>query len=268
MSFYRTAFRGALRCALLTLVAGATVPVSAATLLPQSWNGWRWARTGNLAIQVGMNVSDTWKPYVTQAAATWSTSPNIDYVVKAGAVKSGGCSAVYGTLQVCSGNYGATGWMGYTTAWTIGTSIIQATIQLNEYYFSQARFNTPAFRAMIACQEMGNALGLQDSNRSYTDANLGSCMDYTNDPTGKLGTNGKLANTTASASDLANLARIYSTPDKTQLAQTKATGVYTNAFAAPVPEPASWMMMIGGFGMAGLTLRARRRQSHAAVLSR
>jgi hypothetical protein len=32
----------------------------------------------------------------------------------------------------------------------------------------------------------------------------------------------------------------------------------TNAPAAPVPEPASWAMMIGGFGMVGAGMRRRR----------
>jgi hypothetical protein len=31
-----------------------------------------------------------------------------------------------------------------------------------------------------------------------------------------------------------------------------------------VPEPASWALMIGGFGLAGVTLRAKRRQAAAA----
>lgn len=36
----------------------------------------------------------------------------------------------------------------------------------------------------------------------------------------------------------------------------KVTG---NAIGAPVPEPATWALMIGGFGMAGATLRRSRR---------
>jgi hypothetical protein len=35
-------------------------------------------------------------------------------------------------------------------------------------------------------------------------------------------------------------------------------------FTTGVPEPATWALMIGGFGLAGVTLRGRRRQAVAA----
>ncbi|MCP3733219.1 PEPxxWA-CTERM sorting domain-containing protein [Sphingomonas sp. MG17] len=46
---------------------------------------------------------------------------------------------------------------------------------------------------------------------------------------------------------------------------TQARGIYVNAanagfsFASAVPEPATWLMMIGGFGMIGGSMRYRRR---------
>ena len=35
--------------------------------------------------------------------------------------------------------------------------------------------------------------------------------------------------------------------------------------SVPIPEPASWALMIGGFGLAGATLRAKRRQAATAL---
>jgi hypothetical protein len=107
---------------------------------------------------------------------------------------------------------------------------------------------------------MGNALGLQDLDHNYTNTNAGTCMDYTNDPSGKLRTNGTLANTTVSATDLKRLDAIYATKDSTQLVFTKP-GMFGNALAVPgaVPEPSSWMTMLLGFLGLGLSLRRRRK---------
>lgn len=244
---------------LLALASAAFSPAHA-TLLPQSWNGYHWAHTGNLAIMIGSNTSSAWAPYLASAAAKWSTDKYIDYVPTAGMTSASSCGAVYGTVQVCSGNYGATGWLGYTQVWTSGTQIIEATIKLNEYYFSQSKYNTAAFRQQVTCQEMGNALGLDDLDHVYTNANQGTCMDYTNDPTGKKGTNGTKANTTADATDFSRLDAIYAVKDSTQLPFTKP-GVFGNALAVPggVPEPASWMTMLAGFFGLGLSLRRRRK---------
>lgn len=243
----------------LLALAGAAFSPAQATLLPQSWNGYHWAHTGNLAIMIGNNTSSAWTSYLTAAEAKWSTDKIIDYVATPGMTSAGSCAPIYGTVQVCSGNYGATGYLGYTQVWTSGTQIIEATIKLNDYYFSQSKYNTAAFRQQVACQEMGNALGLDDLDHNYTNANAGTCMDYTNDPSGKKGTNGKLANTTADATDFKRLDAIYAKKDSTQLVFTKP-GTYGNALAVPnaVPEPASWMTMVMGFLGLGLSLRRRR----------
>lgn len=259
----KAAFRGALLCALLAGIGG--YAASAATLPAQSWNGYKWSRTGKLAIKVGTNVTSNWMPYLTSATAAWSTDSIIDYTLTAGSAGAAStCSASYGTLQVCNANYGATGWVGYTQVWTLNNYIVQATIKLNEYYFSQAKYNTTAYRQLVMCQELGNALGLQDADRSFTNTNLGSCTDYTNDPTGTKGTNGVLANIAPSKSDFTNLDAIYAVLDKTQIASTKPTSTAGNAFAA-VPEPASWGLMLSGFGLLGAALRHQRSRSPAVV---
>lgn len=42
-------------------------------------------------------------------------------------------------------------------------------------------------------------------------------------------------------------------------------GYRLNSITAAVPEPATWAMMIGGFGLAGISLRRRRRSSGLAI---
>jgi hypothetical protein len=255
----------AARCGLAFAVLGATAPASA-TLLPQSWNGYHWAHTGNLAIMIGNNASAAWAPYLSAAAATWSTDKYIDLIPTAGMSTPSTCSPFYGTIQVCSANYGATGWAGWTTVWTAGTSIYQATIKLNDYYFNQVRYNTVAFHQQVACQEMGNSLGLDDSDHNFTNINTGSCMDYTNDPSGTKGTNGALANTTTSATDFRHLDAIYSVFDTTQLAFTKPqTTSNAQAVSGSVPEPSSWAMIVAGFGALGLAMRRRKHTDMVAI---
>ena len=258
--------KAAAGCGLALFALAAAAPAGATSLPTQSWNGYHWAHTGNLAIMVGNNTASKWTPYLASAEADWSTDQYIDFVASPGMTSATTCGAVYGTIQVCSGNYGATGWSGWTTVWTSGTSIYQATIKLNDYYFNQTKYNNPAYFQQVICQELGNSLGLDDSDHSYTNVNVGSCMDYTNDSSGTKGTNGTLANTAVSATDFAHLDTIYSVMDKTQLVFTmpKATG---NAQAA-VPEPGSWSLMLVGFGALGMTMRRRRKQVPVVAFAR
>jgi hypothetical protein len=254
-------------CGLVLFALAAGAPVGATTLPAQSWNGYHWAHTGNLAIMVGNNTSSKWAPYLASAEAAWSTDKYVDFVATPGMTNASTCAGMYGTIQVCSGNYGSTGWSGWTTVWTAGTSIYQATIKLNDYYFTQAKYDNPAYFAQVICQELGNSLGLNDSDRSYTNTNVGSCMDYTNDPSGTKGTNGTLANIAPSATDFSHLNTIYSALDKTQLVFTQPqTG--GNAQAASVPEPGSWMLMLGGFGALGMAMRRRRKPNVAVAFAR
>jgi len=263
--YLRAAVRRGMPLLALATAAAAAVSPAHATLLPQSWNGYHWAHTGNLSIMIGNNTSSAWSSYLRTAEAKWSTDKYIDYVAIGGMTSARSCSPIYGTVQVCSANYGATGWLGYTQVWTSGKQINQATIKLNDYYFGQAKYNNSAFRAQVACQEMGNALGLNDLDHIYTNTNAGTCMDYTNDPSGKKGTNGTRANTTADGTDFKRLDAIYAIKDKTQLPFTNPSfAVNMLAVPAAVPEPGSWMLMVGGFMGLGLSLRRSRKATARA----
>lgn len=239
------------------MVVSVALPAVATAGAPaQSWNGYRWGRTGPVTIAVGSDYSAAWKPFVATAIGQWNVATNVDYAAVAGRSAPAACAAVYGTIQVCSGNYGRTNWVGYTNVATSNGYIVQATIRLNDYYFSQSRYNTAAWRAETICQELGNALGLQDSDHNTGNANTGSCMDYSRDPSGTFRTNGTLANIRPSASDLKNLNAIYAVPGGKQVG-----GTSTRGFASPngaVPEPASWALMVAGFGLVGTAARRQR----------
>jgi len=258
--------------ALAATVLGST---AASALLPQSWNGYHWARTGPLVIGLGDNVNAAWDPYVATAVTQWNAADNIDFAQVAGRSTTSACTPFYGGVQVCNGNYGATGWLGYASVWTSGGFVVQATVKLNDYYFAQPKYDTVAWRAMVTCQEIGHTLGLAHANTVRTNVNTGSCLDYTNDPTGTRGTNGTLANTQPNSVDFAALAGIYANLDTTQLSYTKPTyfaghgyGIGDDEFEVGfslVPEPATWAFMIVGFGLTGATMRRRPFLAASAV---
>jgi len=267
---FKVAVRRGMPLLALATAAIAAIAPAQATLLPGSWNGWRWAHTGTLNILLGDNVSPAWDSYLRSAATAWSADKYINFQVTSGMTSAASCTPVYGTVQACSGNYGATGWLGYATVWTSGSRIVEGTVKLNDYYFNQAQFNTAAFRSQTACQEIGHTLGLAHLDVNFGNANLGTCMDYSNDPTGTKGSNGTKVNTRPTTLDFTNLDRIYATFDSTQLAYTKP-GFYTGdgmdvpgspdheSVSVAVPEPASWTMMIAGFGVLGLSMRRSRK---------
>lgn len=254
-------------------IAIAAMSTSATALPTQSWNGYQWARSGPLVISLGDNVASDWDPYLQTAATEWTAANNIDFVVTAGRSTANSCRAVYGTVQACSWNYGKTGWLGYASVWLSGGYIVQATVKFNDYYFSQSTYNTAAWRQSVTCQEVGHTLGLAHNNTNKGDLNKGTCMDYSNDPSGLKGTaNGSLDNLHPGASDFAALDGIYATLAGTQLAYTKPEYFAGDGYkiadsdhehlhgshaVTAVPEPSSWAMLIIGFGAVGAAMRQR-----------
>ena len=258
----------------LTALSIAGLVAAPAAALTQSWNGYHWARTGPLSISLGNNLGSNWTSLLAPTASKWSAADNINFVVTAGQTSPASCSPVYGSVQVCNGSYGANGWLGYANVWLSGSFIVQATVRLNDYYFAQPKYDTAAWRQMTICQEIGHTLGLAHANTSRTNLNLGTCMDYSNDPTGTVGgSNGTLANLNPSNNDFAALNGIYAHLDASQLSYTKPRYRAGEGYGidardhdtlVAVPEPASWAMLLAGFGGTGAVLRRRRRRCLAA----
>ena len=161
-------------------VAAITTPASA----NHSWGGYHWARTANpFTLKVGDNVDGNWDPYLNTTISDWSKSTVVDMVKVAGSTKPRNCRGVTGTVQVCNAAYGFTGWLGIASiSITGGTHITQGTTKLNDSYFNSATYNTPAWRNLVTCQEVGHTLGLDHQDENFDNANLGTCMDYTNNP--------------------------------------------------------------------------------------
>jgi hypothetical protein len=170
-----------------------------------TWNGYHWARTANpFTIVLGDNVGPAWDFYLQQASTDWKKSGVLDTVVGAGTVDPKKCRPTAGMVQVCNASYGRNGWLGIAQIWLSGGHITQGAVKLNDSYFSLSTYNKPEWRALVACQEIGHTFGLDHQDENNTNANLGTCMDYTSKPLGP-----PLPNTHPNDHDYAELDIIY-----------------------------------------------------------
>jgi hypothetical protein len=168
-------------------VAGALVLLVAlpgATTASHSWGSYHWARTTNsFTLKVGDNVGGAWDTVLNTTIADWSQSNVLDLTKVAG---QGGtrkrCNATSGRVEVCANTYGNNGWLGVAQIWANGNHITQGTVRNNDTYFNTPTYNTTAWRNLVMCQEVGHTLGLDHQDEAFDNPNLGTCMDYTNDP--------------------------------------------------------------------------------------
>jgi len=181
----RTPQRAAFLAACLALVLVVPASVSAS----HSWGGYHWARTANpFTLKLGDNVNSTWDSYLGTASSDWSLSSVLHTTVVAPTSVKRLCSASTGTVQVCNAKYGNTGWLGIAQIWVNGVHITKGTVKVNDTYFSTGSYNTPAWRQMVMCQEVGHTFGLDHQDESFGNPDVldqfgaASCMDYTDDP--------------------------------------------------------------------------------------
>lgn len=149
-----------------------------------SWGGYHWARTSNpFTLQLGDNVDSKWDSYLKTTSADWSASSVVDTTIVAGSTRPRQCRATAGRVEVCNAAYGGTGWLGIASiSISGGTHITQGTVKLNDTYFDTAKYNTPAWRNVVSCQEVGHTLGLDHQDEDFANADLNTCMDYSNNP--------------------------------------------------------------------------------------
>lgn len=172
-----------------------------------SWGGFHWARTANpFTLKLGDNVSAKWDAHLVTSSLDWSVSAELDTTIVAGKAK-GNCLPTKGLVEVCNKTYGNNGWLGIASIWISSGHIIQGTVKLNDTYFNTVKYNTPAWRQFVMCQEVGHTFGLDHQDEVFNNPNLGTCMDYTNDPDGTLF--GQLDNQHPNAHDYEQLGTIY-----------------------------------------------------------
>lgn len=211
--------------AVVAILAIAALPST--TSANHSWGNYHWARTSNpFTVKLGDNLTSNWKSYLGTASTDWSKSRVLDTTVVAGQSTSR-CAATSGRVEVCNSTYGSNGWLGIASVWTSGGHIVQGTVKMNDTYYNTATYNTPAWRNLVMCQEVGHTFGLAHQDENFDNPNLGTCMDYTNDPS---------SNQHPNSHDYQMLESIYSHVDGT----TTVSALPADVANADLSTPDKW----------------------------
>jgi hypothetical protein len=192
----------------LTLAAGAALVALTPAAADHDWDGYHWAGNGStVALKINKSVNGTWSPIVHTAVLDWDLSTEISLTEQVSTADPKKCNPIAGQILVCNAAYGKRGWLGIATIWLSQGHISQGTTKLNDSYHNSAPYNTTPWRSLVGCQEIGHVFGLDHQDENFNNPNLGTCMDYTNNPSGPP------ANTKPDAHDIAELSIIYNHDD-------------------------------------------------------
>ena len=218
------------------LTLAMTIPVTA--FGAHSWGGYHWARTANpFTLKLGDNVTSAWDSYLATTSYDWTQSTVLDTTIVIGGSRSVKlCDATTGQVQVCNAKYGNNGWLGMASIWASGSHITKGTVKVNDTYYGSAPYDTPAWRNLVMCQEVGHTLGLGHQDEAFDNPNLGTCMDYTNDPS---------TNQAPNAHDYQQLATIYEHLDSSStIAATTAAAPGASGEAGAQAADAAWGTLV------------------------
>jgi len=202
------------RVKLLIAAAAAGTMLLAAPATATQWGSYHWANDGTglkLNVRHTFRNAADWTAWYSQAIGDWGNTGKTDITLTDQGAWTGTsskkCDPIAGIALVCSDSYGFRGWLGIATIWVNGDHITQATTKLNDSYFSTATYNTAGWRDLVTCQEIGHDFGLDHQDETFDNANLGTCMDYTNAPDGGVvgGFNYGPSNRSPNAGDYASL---------------------------------------------------------------
>ena len=224
---------GAAIAAALTVLATLTPGTASAS---HSWGNYHWARTANpFTVELDNNVTSAWSSYLSTASADWTTSSVLNTTVLSGSFGSRtSCTPTTSHVEVCNASYGNTGWLGIASISVSGVHITSAYVKVNDTYFVQAQYNTPSYRRLVMCQEVGHTFGLAHQDENQTNPNLGSCMDYSRNPAGPPN------NEHPNSHDFAQLQTIYAHRDSS------STTVAPRALDNVTDNAASWGSRVDG----------------------
>ena len=178
-----------------------------------SWGKYHWDISTDDSIASPLELGDNltslaWDSSLAGGSSDWNFSVLRNQVVAG--TSNANCDPTSGRVEVCNGEYGNNGWLGIASIWvTRGRSghIVQGVVKVNDTYFNTSQYDTQAWRNFVMCQEVGHTFGLGHQDESSSNANLGTCMDYTSDPDGTLF--GQLENQHPNQHDYDMMAEMY-----------------------------------------------------------
>ena len=200
----------------------ALIATSAVIHATHAWSSYHWERETNLLmLDLGDNLSVSWRSHLDVASDEWNTPvgdathepklepPNkvLHTTIVSGETNPKRCRPTSGRVEVCNSTYGLNGWLGLAQIWISGGHITQGVAKVNDSYFNLDAYKSPAWRQLVMCQEIAHTFGLDHQDEDFGNDNLGTCMDYTDDPIAIL------ANTHPNYHDFKMLADIYEHPD-------------------------------------------------------
>ena len=205
---------GDIKRVLAATVAFYLVFFSSLATADHAWGKYKWsANSLPLLLDLVDNVDSGWDGHLLTASGDWSVSSVLTTTAVPGSTDPVTCSPELGNVQVCNAEYGDTGWLGIAQIYGRGTTITAGVAKLNDTYYNMPFYNTSAWRLMVMCQEVAHTFGLDHQDEIFNNNNLGTCMDYTDDPTGV--TRGGLSNEHPNQHDYDQLVTIYAKEQKT-----------------------------------------------------
>jgi hypothetical protein len=179
---------------------------------PDSEGTFRWQNDGNgLELEILNALDDSWQSILEKAVDNWDNGSPIDSLTLSitRVPYEINCEAETAKLKVCNGNYGKTKWRGLNEVLLNRQSntIVSSSAKLNEYYL---KYEGADQKLYTMCHEIGHGFGLPHWDEDFFNANLGNCMDYTDNP---------VANKQPDTSNFEFLADLYGGRNVTALAE-------------------------------------------------
>ena len=232
----------------VAVAAGAVAAAMTPAIASHSWSTYHWAGNGHdLALTVNTAITPIWNASIGTAISDWNKSTELTLTARTAAgVNTKKCDPIAGQILVCNDAYGQRGWLGIASIWLSNGHIVQGTTKLNDSYFNSSFYNTPAWRAAVACQEIGHDFGLDHQDEAFDNYNLGTCMDYSRAPAGGVynGFDYGPANVSPNAHDFQQLKTIYNHDDGYTSA-IASTGFGASQFGRGVALPPSAQAGVG-----------------------